>query len=156
MRRATGGIRLPRHPRRLDRAGCLAVVSAATALSAATGLRWAVARELPDRGLPGLSESLARARRQGQLFLLPPGSRSWLDLRYAHADTGYAMALMLVWSYGASRTPADRASPGDYVEVAMWHLRLLSPPHTHRMLEHVEAALVRHRSATRTAADESP
>ncbi|MFF0822821.1 hypothetical protein [Micromonospora haikouensis] len=147
MRRATGGIRLPGRPRRLGHDECRVVLSATAALCAAYGISWRVAPDAPEQNLPHLSESLARARRDGRVFLLPPASRSWLGLRYAHPDTGYALALLLVWSYGASRHDGDEAGAGGPVAVAVWHLRMLSPPHAHRMLADVEAALVRHHGA---------
>ncbi|MFF3855463.1 hypothetical protein [Micromonospora sp. NPDC002575] len=147
MRRAIGRLRLPGSPRLLDRDECLVVVSATAALSAAYDVSWRVAPDAPEQDVPHLSESLARARRDGRVFLLPPGSRSWLDLRYAYPDTGYALALLLVWSYGASRHDGDEAGSGGHVAVALWHLRMLSPPHADRMLADVEAALVRHHRA---------
>ncbi|MFG1804411.1 hypothetical protein ACGFI4_30115 [Micromonospora carbonacea] len=115
MRRAIGRLRLPGSPRLLDRDECLVVVSATAALSAAHDVSWRVAPDAPERDVPHLSESLARARRDGRVFLLPPGSRSWLDLRYAYPDTGYALALLLVWSYGASRHDGDEAGSGGHV-----------------------------------------
>ncbi|WP_432958729.1 hypothetical protein [Micromonospora haikouensis] len=151
MRRATGGIRLPGRPRRLGHDECRAVLSATAALCAAYGISWRVAPDAPERDLPHLAESLARARRDGRVFLLPARSRSWLDLRYAHPDTGYALALLLVWSYGASQHDGDETGAGGpvAVAVAVWHLRMLSPPHAHRMLADVEAALVRRHWAGR-------
>ncbi len=129
MRRAIGRLRLPGSPRLLDRDECLVVVSATAALSAAYDVSWRVAPDAPERDVPHLSESLARARRDGRVFLLPPGSRSWLDLRYAYPDTGYALALLLVWSYGASRHDGDEAGSGEHVDHADRHqTRNVEPP----------------------------
>lgn len=137
-------MRLFRAKPRLRRHECRAVIEATALLCTTAEIRWALTTGAPAAGVTALSEELLRCRREGQVFRLPEASRRWLDLRYANPDAGYALAIVLLWSYGAARPP-DGAEPvrSDPVAVAMWELRHLLTPSAHRALGAIEAAFRR-------------
>jgi len=133
--------------RHLRRHECHAVIEATALLCAKADIRWTLATGTPV-GAPvsaaALAEELLRCRREGRPFLLPEACGRWLDLRYANPDTGYALAILLLWSMGATRPfSGPSPTPTDPVGVAMWELRHLLTPSAHRALGVVEAAFRR-------------
>lgn len=137
-------MRLLRPRRRLRRHECRAVIEATALLCATAELNWELTAGGPAASVSVLSEELLRCRREGRTFPLPEASRRWLDLRYADPDVGYALAIVLLWSYGAvqPRSGMDLVRD-DYVTVAMWELRHLLPRSAHPALETIEAAFRR-------------
>ncbi|WP_433385048.1 hypothetical protein [Micromonospora sp. KLBMP9576] len=106
-----------------------------------------MAEENSEQSVAVLAEQLARARRDGSVFELPADSRHWLDLRYDHPDTGYALALVLVWSYAVTGLPGGTVSD-DHVAVATWQLRHFLPPSAQGTLADIEHALLQYRQST--------
>lgn len=135
--------------RYVDRRECNAIIRAVAALSSMSLIAWRVSDEAPDRPLAALAENLLRARRAGLTFELPAHSRHWFDLRYECPDAGYALALVFVWSFAATRTQGGGGAPsGDHVLVAMWHLRQFLPVSSVKTLSAIEGAFRRHCQST--------
>ena len=89
---------------------------------------------------------MQKARREGHAFALPDTARHWFDLRYAHPDTAYSLALVLLWAFG-NRQCAKPDGPHNHVTVALWYLEVLLPRATHRALPVIATAYARHHAS---------
>ncbi|MGB2567133.1 hypothetical protein ACPFP2_01580 [Micromonospora citrea] len=148
---ATAGttMRVMRRRRRVDQRECRAVIESVTTLCGMANFAWRLERGATVQGFVALSEQLEAARREGRAFALPDTARSWFDLRYADPDAAYALAIVLLWAFGASRGDDPRSEPDDYVSIAVWHLQMLLPPSTHAVLPDIADAYLRHRASLR-------
>lgn len=151
VRRACG-MKLLRRRRHLNRSECRAIIEAAATLASMFHLTWRVADNASGQSPAALAASLAEARREDRTFVVPEDSRCWFDLSFDIPDTGYALALILVWSVAAGRTTDGAAANGDHVSIAMWHLRHLLPRSAHRALADIEEAFARIDSSAPTDA----
>ncbi|MFF0314270.1 hypothetical protein ACFYPH_06420 [Micromonospora sp. NPDC005252] len=146
------GMRLFRTKSHLDREECRATIAAVSAFSSMSHIAWEVNDCAAGQPLPTLAESLIQARHDGRALHLPKDSRHWLDLRYQYPDTGYSLALVLVWSFAVTRLPDDGPGSGDYVRIATWHLRQFLPHSALSALPAIEGAFDRHRQSMKALA----
>ncbi|MFG3577818.1 hypothetical protein [Micromonospora chersina] len=133
-------MRLFRPRRHLSGSECSAIIGSAATLASMYSITWRVANDASERSPAALADSLVEARRDGSTFLLPEEARGWFVLTFDIPDTAYALALILVWSFAAARTPDGEAANGNHVSVAMWHLHHLLPRSAHRALGDIEYA----------------
>ncbi|WP_349877197.1 hypothetical protein ABIH81_24315 [Micromonospora sp. HUAS YX12] len=142
-------MRLLRRRRHLNRSECAAVIAAAATLAATFDITWRVGASGQGHSLEALAGSLVEVRREGGTFSLPEEARAWFDLGFDIPDTAYALALILVWSFAATRESGG-GPPNGHVPVAMWHLRQLLPRSAHRALADIEHAFARFESPAPT------
>ncbi|MEV4770577.1 hypothetical protein [Micromonospora humida] len=145
QRRCRPAMRFGQRRSRLDQQECAALIAAATTLCGAAHLAWKLDLDAVDPGFVALSQRLQEDRRAGRTFTLPGTARSWLPLRYADPDAAFALALVLLWAHG---TGPHRDQAGlDYLDIALWHLRVLLPSTSHGALPAIAAAAAAHRAS---------
>ncbi|MEV0428510.1 hypothetical protein [Micromonospora sp. NPDC050495] len=103
-------------------------------------ITWKVGDNAPGQRPAALADGLRAARRDGSTFLIPEEAQGWFHLGFDIPDAGYALALILVWSFTAAGTRDDGLANGSRLSVAMWHLRHLLPRSAHRALADIEYA----------------